>query len=115
MREAVGVDGHAFDPIDMLLPQGAFDRRSRLPPVQDDRLIVKNAPLVEHMGVGADRVGAPPGVEARRPQIARRLEAHHVGRGKQAAPPEVRDPMSTHEAQYRIVGGVQPAIRFEIL
>lgn len=68
-----------FDPIDMLLLQGPFDRRPRLPPAQDDRLIVKNVPLVEHVGVGADRIIAPPGIEARRPQLACRFKAHYVG------------------------------------
>jgi tetratricopeptide (TPR) repeat protein len=40
------------------------------------------------MGVGADGISAPSGIEARRPQIARRLEAHHVGRSKKPAAPE---------------------------
>ena len=79
MREAVGINRHAFDPIDMLLPQGALDGRPRLAAVQHDRLIVENAPLVEHVGVGPDCVSPPPGIEPRRPEIARRFEAHHVG------------------------------------
>jgi hypothetical protein len=27
VREAMGIDGHAFDAIDLLLPQGALDCR----------------------------------------------------------------------------------------
>lgn len=46
MREVMGVDRHAFDAIDLLLPQAALDRRGRLTAVEDDRLIVKNAPLM---------------------------------------------------------------------
>jgi len=30
MREAVAINRHAFDPIDVLLPQGALDGRPRL-------------------------------------------------------------------------------------
>ena len=63
MREAVGIDRHAFDAIDLLLPQGALDGGARLAAVEHDRLIVKNAPLVEDMGVGADGISAPPGIE----------------------------------------------------
>ena len=52
MREAMGVDGNALEPIDVLLPQGALDGGSRLAAVQDDRLIIENAPLVEYVGIG---------------------------------------------------------------
>ena len=113
MREAVGVDRDALDPLDLLLPQGALDGGAGLAAVQDDRLIVENAPLIEHVGVGADGIGPPPGIEPRRPEIARRLEAHHVGRGKQSAPPKARDPVPAHEAQHRIIGGAQPSVRFD--
>jgi hypothetical protein len=57
MREAMGIDRHAFDAIDLLLPQGTLDRRPCLPAVDDDRLVVKNAPLIEDVGVGADGIG----------------------------------------------------------
>ncbi len=30
MREVMGVDRYAFDAVDLLLPQGALDRRTRL-------------------------------------------------------------------------------------
>ena len=88
MREAMRIDGDAFDSLDLALAQGALDGGTGLPAVQDDRLIVEDAPLVEHMGVGPDRVGSPPRIEPCRPEIARRLQAHHVGRGEQPAPPE---------------------------
>jgi len=63
--------------------------------------------LIEHMGVGADGIGAPPGIKACRSQIARRFEAHHGGRSKKAAPPEAGDPMFAHKAKHRIIGGTQ--------
>ena len=109
----MGIDGHAFDAIDLLLPQGALDCRPGLAAVQDDRLVVENTPLVEHMGVGADGIGTPPGIEASCPQLARRLEAHNVGRSEQTAPPEAGDPVPAHKAQHRIIGGAQPAVRFD--
>ena len=87
MREAVRVDRDAFDPLDLALAQGALDGGAGLPAVQDDRLIIKDAPLVEHMSIGANGIGSPPRVEPCRPEIARRLQAHHVGRGKQPASP----------------------------
>ena len=91
MREAVRVDRDALDPLDLALAQGALDGGAGLSAVQDDRLIVEDAPLVEHVGVGPDGIGPPPRIEPCRPEIARRLQAHHVGRGEQAAPPEGRD------------------------
>jgi hypothetical protein len=51
VREAVGVDCRTLEPVDLLLPQGAFDSGASLAAVQDNRLIVENAPLIEHMGV----------------------------------------------------------------
>jgi hypothetical protein len=45
MREAVGIDRHAFDAIDLLLPQGALDRGARLAAVQDDSLPASGAAL----------------------------------------------------------------------
>src|SRR3954467_10195183 len=71
MREAMGVDRDALELIDLPLAQRAFDGGARLPAVQDDRLIIKNAPLVEHMGIGSDRIGSPSRVEPGRPEIAR--------------------------------------------
>src|SRR3954451_18302542 len=91
MREAMGVDRDALELIDLPLAQCAFDGGARLPAVQDDRLIIKNAPLVEHMGISSDRIGSPARVEPCRPEIARRLEAHHVGGRKQTAPPQGGD------------------------
>jgi len=79
MREPMRVDRNALEPLDLPLAQGAFDSGARLPAVQDNRLIIEDAPLVEHMGVGPDRIGPPPRVEPCRPEIARRLQAHHVG------------------------------------
>lgn len=87
MRKAVRVDGDALDPSDLALAQGAFDSGAGLPAVEDDRLIVKDAPLVEDMSVGPDRVGSAPRVEPCRPQIPRRLQAHHIRRGEQPASP----------------------------
>jgi hypothetical protein len=113
MREAVGVDRHTLEPVHVLLPQRTFNGGPRLAAVQDDRLVVENAPPIEHMGVGPDRIGPPPGIEPRRPEITRRFEAHHVSRGEQAAPPKARDPVAAHEAQHRIVGGPQPAVCFD--
>jgi hypothetical protein len=65
MREAVSVDRDALELVDLPLAQGALDRRTRLSPVQDNWLIIKDAPLVEHMSIGADRVSAPPRIETR--------------------------------------------------
>ena len=94
MREAMGVDRHTLELADVLLPQGAFNGGAGLAPVQDDRLIVENAPLIEHVGIGSHCIGPPPGIEPRRPQVARRLQAHHIGRGIEAAPPEAGDRVS---------------------
>jgi hypothetical protein len=52
MREAVGVDGNALEVGHMLLAQRALDRGARLAPVEDDRLVVKDAPLIEHVPGG---------------------------------------------------------------
>ena len=87
MREAMRVDGDALEPRDLALAQGALDRGAGLPAVEDDRLIIKDAPLVEDMSIGANGIGSPPRVEPCRPEIACRLQAHHVGRGKQPASP----------------------------
>lgn len=65
MREAVRVDRDALELVDLALAQGAFDRRARLASVQDDRLIVQDAPLIEHVSVGAGRIGSPPRIETR--------------------------------------------------
>ena len=65
----------------------ALDRSAGLPAVEDDRLIIKDAPLVEDMSIGANGIGSPPRVEPCRPQITCRLQAHHVGRGEQPASP----------------------------
>ncbi len=113
MREAVGVDGDAFAPLDLLLAQGAIDGRTHLPAVQHDRLIIEDAPLVEHVRVGADRVGSPPRIEPRRPEIARRFQAHHVGRGEQAAPPQAGDAMAGQAAEHSVVDGAQPILRLD--
>jgi hypothetical protein len=51
----VGINRHAFDPIDMLLPQGALDGRPRLAAVQHDRLIVENAPRQGGRDTGTDQ------------------------------------------------------------
>ena len=64
MREAVGVDGNALEVGHVLLAQRALDRGARLAPVEDDRLVVKDAPLIEHVRVGADCVGAAAWIEA---------------------------------------------------
>jgi hypothetical protein len=58
MGEAVGVDRNALELVDLPLAQGAFDGGARLPAVEDDRLIIEDAPLVEYMSIGADRISA---------------------------------------------------------
>ena len=103
MREAMGVDCDAFDPLDLALAQGALDGGAGLSAVQDDWLIVEDAPLVEHMGVSPNGIGPAPRIEPCRPEVTRRLKAHHVGRGEQPAPPQGGDAMLAHEAQHRIV------------
>ena len=45
MREPVRVDRDALELRNLALAQGAFDGSARLPAVQDDRLIIENAPL----------------------------------------------------------------------
>ena len=65
MREAMRVDRDALELVDLPLAQSALDRRPRLSPVQDDRLIIEDAPLVEHVSIGADRIGSPPRIETR--------------------------------------------------
>jgi len=67
MREAVCVDGDALDPLDLALAQGALDRGAGLPAIENDRLIVENAPLVEDMSIGPNSIGSPPRIEPRRP------------------------------------------------
>src|SRR4051794_23817977 len=59
MREPMRVDRDALELRNLALAQGAFDGSARLPPVEDDRLIIENAPLVEHMGVGQLALGPP--------------------------------------------------------
>ena len=75
----------------VLLAQGTLDRRPRLAPVEDDRLVVDDAPLVEHMGVAADGEGPPARIHTGGPEMARRVEAGHVGGGEQAVTPEPDD------------------------
>jgi hypothetical protein len=67
VREAVGVDRDAFEPRDLTLAQGALDGGADLPAVQDNRLIVEDALLIEHMGIGPDGVSSPPRIDPRRP------------------------------------------------
>ena len=49
-----GMDRNALKLVDPALAQSALDGGADLPEVQDDRLIIEDAPLVEHMGVGSD-------------------------------------------------------------
>jgi hypothetical protein len=95
--EAVGVDSDALQVGYVLLAQRALDRGTRLAPVENNRLVVEDSPLVEHVRVGADRAGAAAWVEASGPEITGRLQAHHVGRGIQAAAPEPGDRMAAQE------------------
>ena len=99
MREAVRVDRDAFDPLDLALAQGALDGGAGLSAVQDDWLIVEDAPLVEHVSVSPNGKGPAPRIDPCRPEVARCLQAHHVGRGEQPAPPKGSDAMLAHEAQ----------------
>jgi hypothetical protein len=59
MREAAGVDGDALEPRNLALAQGAFDGGTGLPAVQDNRLVIKDAPLVEHMSARSSRCRSP--------------------------------------------------------
>ena len=83
----------------MLLAQRALDCGACLAPVEDDRLVVQDAPLIEHVRVGADRIGAAAWIEAGGPEITGCLEAHHVGRGEQPASPELGDRMAAQEGE----------------
>jgi hypothetical protein len=47
----------------------AFDGGARLLFVEHDRLVIHDPVAVEHMGVDAGCVGAPPGIDARVPQV----------------------------------------------
>jgi len=60
MGITMGVDGEALD---AGVPQGALDRGTRLPGVEQDRLIPGDGPLVEDMGVGPDRCCPASGVK----------------------------------------------------
>jgi hypothetical protein len=52
MREAVGVDGDTLEVGHVLLAQRALDRGARLAPVEDDRLIVEDAPPPQSSAIG---------------------------------------------------------------
>jgi hypothetical protein len=52
MCEAAGVDRDTLELADLALAQSAFDGGTGLAAVQDDRLIIDDAPLVEDMGIG---------------------------------------------------------------
>ena len=114
MREAVRVDRDALNPLDLALAQGALDGGAGLSAVQDDWLIVEDAPLVEHVSVSPNGKGPAPRIDPCRPEVARCLQAHHVGRGEQTASPEARDAMLAHEAQYRVICRPQPSLHLDL-
>lgn len=76
---AVRVDGE-LGGLDALVTHDALDGGARLALVEHDGLGVKDAPAVADMAVHADGGGLATRVQARLPDAAAGLEAHHVGR-----------------------------------
>jgi hypothetical protein len=56
MREAVRVHGDALE-IDQVLAQRALDGGAGLPMIENDRLVVDDPPLVEHVGIRPGGIG----------------------------------------------------------
>ena len=66
---AMCVDREPFDGGRRRLPHDPLDRRSRLPLVSHQGLIVHDPPLIEDVRVDADPVGSPPGVDPSVPEM----------------------------------------------
>ena len=81
----MGVYGQAIDR-DEPPQQHDFNGGAGLSLIQDDRLVVGNAPLVQDMGVGADGVVADAWINTGISQPQAGFNRHHVA-GGQAGPP----------------------------
>jgi hypothetical protein len=66
VREAMRVH-RQFLQLDVTLPHGAFDGSASLAGVQHNRLVVDDAPLVQHVRICPDGVGSAAGIETRIP------------------------------------------------
>jgi hypothetical protein len=95
--------------LDAGMPQGPLDRRTGLSGAQQDRLIIRDSPLVEHMGVGADRCRFASWIEAGGPQFAARLDTHHVAGGGDALAPDLCDGQAAEMAENSVIGRTQSA------
>ena len=78
MREPVSVDSEALESAEAL-PQGAFDGGTGLSFVENDRLIVDDAPLIQHVGIGANGECPASRIDTAHPEPARGIQAHHIG------------------------------------
>src|SRR3546814_1221189 len=76
VREAVAVDGQTLE-LGYLLLQHAFDGGTGLAPVEHDRLIVDDRPLVQVVGVGSHGGRSPPRLDPGGPQVPGRVQARH--------------------------------------
>ena len=88
----------------------AFHRDAGLAFVEHDRLVVDDAPAVQHMGIDAGRVGAPAWIGARAPEVARGFQRHHVRRCLGAITPRRGDRDPTLKLDNAFVGAPQPAV-----
>ncbi len=95
------------------LSNGAFNRRARLTGRQEQWLIVNDAPPIQNMRVGTDRMTAPLGIHACHPEVSTDLQAHQVAGGFITMPPVVRERLPEQELHDAVVGTAQSAFLFE--
>ncbi len=90
----------------------ALDGDTGLSFVEHDGLVVDDAPSVAHVGVQAGCVGTPARIDPGVPQVAGRVQRHHVGRRLVSVAPECRDGDPALELGDALVGTPQATAAF---
>jgi hypothetical protein len=103
------VDSETLDCADVR-HQRTFNGDARLPFVEKNRLVIDYRPSVTDMGVSADRGDPTPGLDAREPELARRIKAHHVRRSSNARAPMNRKGSGEHSRGHSVSDSAQMAV-----
>ena len=67
-------------------------------------MVVDDAPLIEDVRVGANRVPSTLRVHARQPQVPVDIQTHQIAGGFETLAPSLGDRVSEHELDYCIIG-----------